>query len=265
MREPSPSVPLGPPITRREAVRRTTLGVAALASGACRGSTEPSPAKPGQGRLSARVSAPTASTAPGLYPLGLGTPRDGLLYVPTGYQPQTAAPLVLLLHGAGRKATEMVDPIRPLADTLGLVLVAPDSRSGTWDAIFDTFGADVQFIDRALTSVFARVRVDAARVRIAGFSDGGSYSLSLGMINGDFFSRVVAFSPGFIVDGPVFGKPKMFITHGTRDPVLPIDSTSRHLVPALKNAGYDVEYHEFDGGHSVTEALLSQAMTWTAA
>ena len=251
-------------ITRREALRRTTLGAIALATGGCLGSTEPSGAQ-GDGRLAARVTSPTQTTAPGLYPLGLGGSRDGFLYVPTGYKPDTPAPIALLLHGAGHDATEMVEPIRPLADSRGLVLLAPDSRGSTWDAIRGTFLEDVKFIDRAFTHAFARVRIDATRVRIVGFSDGASYALSLGIINGDFFSRVAAFSPGFIVQGPAAGKPKMFITHGTRDAILPIEQTSRVLVPQLKAAGYDVEYHEFDGGHGVTDELLGDAVAWSAA
>jgi phospholipase/carboxylesterase len=253
------------PITRREALRRSTMGALVLSTGACLGSSEPAKRGTQDGRVSARVASPTRTIAPGLHPLGLGVVRDGFLYVPTGYKPDTPAPVALLLHGAGHDATEMVDPIRPLADTLGVVLVAPDARFATWDAISGSFSDDVQFIDQALTWTFDRVRVDASRVRIVGFSDGGSYALSLGLINGDLFSRVVAFSPGFIVDGPVNGKPKIFITHGTRDQVLPIDATSRRLVPQLTSAGYDVEYHEFDGGHGVSNALLSQAMTWTSA
>ena len=199
MRDPAGSAMPNEPITRREALRRTTLGAFVIATGGCLGSTEPSGAGGGDGRLTARVTSPSQTTAPGLYPLGLAGSRDGFLYVPTSYRSDTPAPIALLLHGAGHDATEMVDPIRPLADTLGLVLLAPDSRGGTWDAIRGSFSDDVQFIDRAFTHAFARVRVDANRVRIVGFSDGGSYSLSLGMINGDLFSRVVAFSPGFIV------------------------------------------------------------------
>jgi predicted esterase len=37
------------------------------------------------------------------------------------------------------------------------------------------------------------------------------------------------------------------------------------IVPALRNAGYDVEYHEFDGGHAVPPDLLPQAVTWASA
>ena len=264
MRDPISSALPNDSVTRREALRRSALGAIALATSGCLGSTDPSSGG-GNARLTARVTAPTVTTEPGLYRLGLGGSRDGFLYVPTSYVPTVAAPLALLLHGAGRDATEMVNPIRPLADNLGIVLLAPDSRAGTWDAISGEFFDDVQFIDRTFKHVFSRVRVDASRVRIVGFSDGGSYSLSLGMINGDLFSRVTAFSPGFVIQGPPTGKPKMFITHGTRDSVLPIDQTSRVIVPQLRGAGYDVEYIEFDGGHGVTDALLGQAMAWVAA
>ena len=249
------------PITRREALRCTTVTAIALATGACNTSTT-TPVNPTNGRLRVRVTAPTQSIEPGLYPLGLGGSRDGLFYVPTSYRPTEAAPIALLLHGAGRSASEMVTPIRPFADTTGLVLVAPDSRGSTWDAINGDYFDDVNFIDRALGFAFSRVRADATRVRIAGFSDGGTYSLSLGLINGDFFSRVVGISPGFVADGPRFGKPKIFITHGTRDPVLPIESTSRVIVPALRALAYEVEYTEFDGGHGTTPELLEQTIRW---
>ena len=251
------------PISRRDALKRTTLGTIAFATGACLGSVEPDTG--GDGRLAARVTDPTQTTSPGIYPLGLASGRDGLLYVPARYKADTAAPLAIVLHGAGRDSSELVSPMRPLADTTGLVLVAPDARAATWDAIGGVFSSDVDFIDRALKSVFSRVRVDATRVRVMGFSDGGTYSLSLGLINGDLFSRIVAFSPGFIVSRSVTGKPKVFITHGTRDTVLPIEQTSRQIVPQLRSAGYDVEYHEFDGGHGVTPDLLSRAVTWASA
>ena len=255
---------LAAPISRRDALKRTTLGAIALTTGACLGGTDPD-AGTGTGRLTARVTEPTGPTAPGIYPLGLESRRDGQLYVPANYNPDIPAPFALVLHGAGRDAAELVTPMRPLVDTTGMVLMAPDARGATWDAISGSLSYDVSFIDRALTSVFSRVRVDPARIRIIGFSDGATYSLSLGLINGDMFSRIVAFSPGFVVSRTATGKPKVFITHGTSDTVLPIDQTSRVIVPELRSAGYDVEYHEFDGGHGWTPDLLAQAVTWASA
>ena len=250
-------------ISRREALKRTTLGALALATGACLGATDTSSG--GNGRLSARVAAPSGTTAPGIYPLGLASGRDGLLYIPTSYDANTPAPLALLLHGAGRNSSELMTPMRPLADTSGLVLVAPDARGVTWDAIGGGFFDDVTFIDRALTSVFSRVRVDTNRVRIMGFSDGGTYSLSLGLINGDLFSRIVAFSPGFVPPSTATGKPAVYITHGDNDPILPFEVTSQRIVPALKRTGYDVTLKQFVGGHTVPPDLAREAFQWATA
>ncbi|MFN2533069.1 MAG: phospholipase, partial [Pyrinomonadaceae bacterium] len=78
-------------------------------------------------------------------------------------------------------------------------MLAPNSRETTWDAIGGDFGPDVDFLNRALERVFEIAPIDAARVAIGGFSDGATYAISLGLINGDFFNSVVAFSPGFVI------------------------------------------------------------------
>ena len=53
-----------------------------------------------------------------------------------------------------------------------------------------------------------------------------------------------------------------FISHGTRDRVLPIDHTSREIVPRLERGGYDVQYREFDGGHIVPPVIAREAVSW---
>ena len=62
-------------------------------------------------------------------------------------------------------------------------------------------GLDYVAINRALEEASARCAIDRNRLAIGGFSDGASYALSLGLANGDVFSFVIAFSPGFIVSG----------------------------------------------------------------
>jgi predicted esterase len=104
--------------------------------------------------------------------------------------------------------------------------------------------------------------VDAARLAIGGVSDGASYALALGLSNGDIFSTVLAFSPGFLVAPEPAGQPRIFVSHGTADPILPIDACSRSFVPVLRQAGYDVRFHEFDGGHTVPPPISDEAMRW---
>ena len=54
--------------------------------------------------------------------------------------------------------------------------------------------------------------------------------------------------------------PEVFISHGTEDTALPIDETSRHIVPQLRREGYDVRYREFSGGHVIPPAIAREAV-----
>ncbi len=199
---------------------------------------------------------------PGPHPLGLSAGRDGLIYVPTGYNAAHPAPLALMLHGAGGNAYGALATLDDLPDRAGLIVLAPDAREGTWDVIRGEYGPDVRFINRALAQTFARYAVDPAYLAIGGFSDGASYALSLGLTNGELFGDIIAFSPGFMAPAARRGKPRIFISHGTRDAVLGIDYTSRRLVPRLRREGYSVRYEEFDGIHTVPPQIAREAVAW---
>jgi predicted esterase len=115
-------------------------------------------------------------------------------------------------------------------------------------------------IDAALETIFETFAVDPQRIAIGGFSDGASYALSLGLTNGDLFGSVLAYSPGFMVPSRQVGRPRLFISHGREDNVLPIDRCSRRIVPMLEHAGYEVRYHEFSGGHVVPTAAVDDSI-----
>jgi phospholipase/carboxylesterase len=130
------------------------------------------------------------------------------------------------------------------------------------DVIMGGYGPDVAYIDRALEQTFNHYNVDPGRMAIGGFSDGASYALSLGATNGDLFTHVVAFYPGFMAPASEHGSPALFISHGLRDRVLPIEACSRKIVPQVKRAGYNVRYREFDGPHTVPAEIVAEAMDW---
>ena len=214
-----------------------------------------------RGRLRARPGGAEgggpAYTA-GLHPLGLGGRRDGLLRVPPPGEDGGAPPLVVMLHGAGGHAAGALRLIEDAAP--GALILVPESRGPTWDVILGAYGPDVAFLDSALRAVFGRCRVDPRRVALAGFSDGASYALSLAVGNGDLFTHALAFSPGFAAPPKPVGRPRLFVSHGVADDVLPIDPCSRRLVPRLRAAGYEVRYREFPGGHFVPPELASEAV-----
>lgn len=76
---------------------------------------------------------------------------------------------------------------------------------------------------------------------------------------------LIAFSPGFMAPATRRGKPQVFVSHGTRDGVLPIERCSRRIVPQLDHAGYRVRYREFEGGHVVPPEIGHRAVRWFVA
>jgi phospholipase/carboxylesterase len=214
------------------------------------------------GRLSARPHPPKLTLAAGMTSLGLATDRDTQILVPASYRADKPAPLIVGLHGATQDNSVIWRILQAQAESHGAIVLAPNSRGATWDLVREGFGADETLIDKALAWTFDRCNVDPRRIAIAGFSDGASAAISLGLINGDLFPKIMAFSPGFYVGDERHGKPSIFISHGTRDQILPIDQTSRRIVPVLQRAGFNVSYHEFDGPHTAPPAMVAQAMNW---
>lgn len=82
------------------------------------------------------------------------------------------------------------------------------------------------------------------------------------MINGDLFPSVVAFSPGFVVSGTPNGKPRIYISHGTHDRILPIDRCGRRIAATLISRGYDVTFREFDGYHEIPADIAREGLKW---
>jgi len=228
---------------------------------------------PNDGRLTAR---PAASGKPlgGPTPLGMMTvgrqtslgldrDRDAILQLPKS---STTGPLPLLifLHGATQTAEDMFWYLDSAPDETGVAILAPNARETTWDAITGGFGPDIQFLNAALQRVFDMVAIDPARIAIGGFSDGATYAISLGLINGDLFKRVAAFSAGFVIDGAVQGKPSFYLSHGTDDQILPIDRCGRRIAADLKSRGYEVTFREFAGRHEIPKDVMLEGLRWVS-
>jgi predicted esterase len=210
-------------------------------------------ARPGKG--------PAAGVKPGVTPLNLRAQRDTLFYVPASAP--DPAPLVLYLHGATGGEQQGIRRLGKLADEFGFLVLSPASAEVTWDAIQSGYGADIQLVDQGLAKAFDLRRVDPRKIAVCGFSDGASVALGLGISNGDLFGHVIAFSAGFVPSGAEKnGKPRIFLSHGTQDEILPIDSCGRRLASEFKRGGYDVTFREFDGPHGVPPEIARTGIEW---
>jgi predicted esterase len=193
-----------------------------------------------------------------------------------GYVPASAVlsgskgpPLLVLLHGAGHEQTTMVEHFEAEADMRGLVLLAPDSAGETWDVVETAkeppspdsplanrlshrfvSSRDEKRVDAAIASLMKIVPLDRARTVLAGFSDGATFALAMGLSSAEHFAAVIAWSPGIAIRdvSPARGR-RVFVSHGRQDPILKFDVTCGEIVPLLQGEGADVTFLPFDGGH----------------
>lgn len=186
---------------------------------------------------------------PGRHDLGQFAERDYVLIVPQGIDAAKPTPFMVMFHGGGGSAEKIMPVMRPHAEASKFLLLVPQSIMPTWDIVIAGNGPDRERLDIALAEVASRFTLDPARFAFAGHSDGGSYSLSNGLANGDIVTHILAFSAGFMTVLHQEGAPYVFIAHGSKDEQTPVETAGRAHAALLKNAGYEVVYIEYDGPH----------------
>jgi len=197
---------------------------------------------------------------PGRNLLGIADVRDALLFVPSGLPVDAELPLLVMFHGANGSAEGVLPLLEAHAEREKFLLLAPQSIFPTWDLVMGGNGPDLERLERALAIVASHFRLDPKRFAFAGFSDGGSYALSIGLSNGRLVSHVIAFSAGFMNLYLPQDWPSVLVVHGNADDQLPAERHGRVHAAKLKADGYRVEYLEFDGGHSMPPQVVAEAV-----
>src|SRR6476620_8988785 len=149
------------------------------------------------GRLQFHHRLPTREPLPpGRHDLGLFTERDAVLVVPEGLDPRRPCRLVVLFHGGGGSADRILPMLERHAQAERFLLLAPQSLFPTWDIVIAGHGPDRARVAAALAAVADRFLLDPDRLCFAGHSDGGSYTRSLGLANGDVARHLIVSSAG---------------------------------------------------------------------
>ena len=196
-------------------------------------------------------------------------PDEAVAYVPASAGPRS--PLLVLLHGAGRRADRMIEDLAAEADARGIVLLAPTSRDLTWDTVSRaqqppssdsmlanelahrfTASRDAARVEAAITALGKIIPVDRSHTVLAGFSDGATFALAMGLSRDHQFSAVIAWSPGIAIETsrPARGR-RVFVSHGRQDHVLSFNTACAEIVPLLQSEGAAVSFLPFDGGHEI--------------
>ena len=219
-------------------------------------------------------AAPLLKSRPSAVNTTLASGETLLANEATAYRPPAAwtgpLPLVVLLHGAGGYPPDFLQMMEPLADRLGVILLARHSSGPTWDLVENMqmgeepwHGPDARRLDQSLADLFKRAAVDPSHVVLLGFSDGASYALSLGLSNPRLFTAVVALSPGLYVPPRRIGRgQRVFIAHGRNDHVLPFAATEE-IADTLVGQGADLRFQPFDGDHEIDGRVLVAGLGWS--
>ena len=171
------------------------------------------------------------------------TTRSYRMHVPTGYITDRPVPVLLVFHGHGGNAAgmESTTGFSKLADQQDFIAVypqgLPDGPGGVpfWASIgpYDYGIDDALFVSDVLNKLQSEFCIDAHRIYVTGFSNGGGMSAYLACTLGN---RIAAFAPisgNFyaIPGGCQPGRPVPLLEiHGTADPILPYNG-----IPTAKN------------------------------
>jgi polyhydroxybutyrate depolymerase len=159
-----------------------------------------------------------------------GRDRCYHLYVPSGYNPDQPSPLVVSYHGflSSPNTNSILTRWSKLAEQDGFLVAYPQGSKfpQRWNAGL-TWGAagvnDVQFFLDMLEDLSSVAAVDADRVYVNGFSNGGGMSVQIGCQVADKVTAIGSVA-GAIVDKedcrPSRPVPLMAF-HGTADPLVP--------------------------------------------
>ena len=226
------------------------------------------------------LAGPALAGAPRVLVLGDGA----LAYLPAGIDEAAPGPpraVLVLLHGADHRNDWLIRRFAPDADARGFVILAPFSRGRSWDAVLKatapvvdasrlvdplrfSHSRDGDRVEAALAELGTHIAVDRSRTVLAGFSDGASFALMLGMSARHDFGAVIAWSPGAVTipDESARGR-RVFVSHGHQDHILSYQITAKEIVPALHGLGAQVTFRSFEGDHVIPRAVATEFLDAT--
>jgi phospholipase/carboxylesterase len=192
-----------------------------------------------------------------------GTMQPVAVYVPQGYAPKAAVPLVVFLHGRGQPESQLVAPLfmQEIAEETHTIVVAPYGR-GYYD--FDGSESDVYDAYDAAVRTFA---TPPARRYLAGYSMGAMSEFKIALMRPDAWSALMSVA-GAIPTKEQYSvvaamhNLRFYVVTGEQDQVVPTNN-SIATATLLRNAGVAISFYSApDGTHSLYTLRTAIARAW---
>ncbi len=193
-------------------------------------------------------------------------------------KPDSVYPTILALHGRGSNESDLMGLAPYLPQNFlwisprGTFTLGPNSfewfpitQIGKPDPtrLANALGALDTFIDE----IIANYPIDKNKLYLLGFSQGSIMSMSYALTKPQRVAGVIAQSgyipheSGLQIDEAGIKNKPFILTHGIQDPMLPVD-WARRSRDTLQKLAANLEYHEFNMGHQVTDASLVVIKSW---
>ncbi len=178
-------------------------------------------------------------------------------------------PTLIMLHGRGADEEDLIGlagDYDPRLLVLSVRAPYPFAHGGgyTW---YDTgsvgtpdpamFRQSYDALSRFVDDTLRDYPVDPSRVFLLGFSMGTVMSFALSLTRPEIFRGVIAHS-GYVPEGThlafrwqELGNLSYFISHGTEDPVIPVEMARRGK-RLFENSNAHFEYREYAMGHQIS-------------
>lgn len=192
------------------------------------------------------------------------------------------SPLLILIHGRGSNEQDLHRFSE--AFTKEMVVVSPrasislGSNRYSWYHMDRSSGSlvyDSQSIENASKNIFrfteaivAKYSLEGRKVYIGGFSQGGVLSLGTGLRHHDYYDAILCWS-GQLYDEfklelqqiDLSLSPKIFISHGNRDDVLPAN-VMKNDIRYLKSLGFNITEQFYESEHTISRENYQGIVTW---
>ncbi len=154
-------------------------------------------------------------------------------------------------------------PMRAWYDVMSLDRTGPQDEAGIRDSA------------ASLTQLIKRENdrgVDASRIVLAGFSQGGAIAMHTAMRFSHRLAGLMALSTWMPLESTISeevvesseSQPRelpVLMAHGTFDPMLPL-AAGQHARDIMQEAGFSVQWHEYPMAHAVCAEEISEIRKW---
>ncbi len=198
-------------------------------------------------------------------------------FLPTGYEPNYAYPLLVFFHGQGGNE-EQILRLAPRLSRRNFICIGlrgtqllgqrADGTPGyAWGTDGQCDAATEDYIFRAVEQTRRSYHVHSERIYLAGFCEGATLAYRLGLTFPEKFAGVISLNGALPPSGSLFMRLpeirslRVFIGHGIANAVVPLAS-ARSDFRLLYTAGLPVRLHTYPSTHRLHPNMLRDTNRW---